>query len=298
MASAFKVMLTGEGGFTGRYLRRTLREQGLPTISMDADITDSVAVNAAIKAINPDYVIHLAAISSPAHPDPTELYNVNVVGTLNLLDALKKHGQKLQRVILASSASIYGNQSKSILDETMCPTPVNHYGCSKLAMEHMAMSYSDSFQIIITRPFNYIGPGQSENFLVPKIVSAYQHKKRVIELGNLGVSREFNDVRSVCSAYYSLLEIEMSSRPLIVNLCSGRAISLMSIIDIMNSVAGYEIEIMVNADYVRSNEIDILVGCSARLVEQIGDQFNYEIEDTLSWIFNEEVNNKHPAIRN
>jgi GDP-6-deoxy-D-talose 4-dehydrogenase len=285
VGTASKVLLTGAHGFTGVHLCQALRNQGMLATSMDVDLTDPVAVSAFIAETNPDYVIHMGAVSFVAHPIPSDFYNVNVVGTLNLLDALKQNGARCRKVILASSASVYGKQPKRILDESMSPRPVDHYGCSKFAMECMAMNYSDSFRIIIARPFNYTGPGQGEHFAIPKIVNAYQKKKRVIELGNLNILREFNDVRSVCSAYCRLLDLETIAGPLTVNLCSGKAISLMNVIELMNSIAGYELEVKANKEYMRPHEIKTLAGCPKRLTGLVGDCFTYTIEDTLRWMY-------------
>ena len=161
----------------------------------------------------------------------------------------------------------------------MCPQPANHYGISKLAMEHMAWMYRDKLPIIIARPFNYTGIGQSEQFLIPKIVSHFKRKEKVIELGNLHVAREFNDVEFVCEVYEKLLRSSFVSET--VNLCSGKAISLLEIIAYMNQISGYNIEVKVNPLFVRENEIKRLVGSTKKLKKAISTIKNIEIEETL-----------------
>jgi nucleoside-diphosphate-sugar epimerase len=278
-----KVLITGLDGFTGKYLKSDLELNGLNVIGLQADLTERESVINEIQQLAPDYVVHLAGISFAAHEDATSIYSVNVSGTINLLDGISSLKQPPKKVILASSATVYGNVNDSVLSESICPRPVSHYGCSKLAMEHMAQNYTDKFSIIITRPFNYTGIGHIEHFLIPKIVKAYKDKRSFIELGNLDVSREFNDVRDVCKVYTSLLLTNTPSET--VNLCSGKTISLMTIIELMNSIAGFTMEVKVNPSFVRPNEIKDLSGDTKRLEELVQPEFNYEISDTLNWMY-------------
>ena len=194
----------------------------------------------------PDYVVHLAAISFVAHGDIQEFYRVNLLGTINLLSALTEVEKPLRKILLASSANVYGNVDVDIIDESVCPQPANHYAISKLAMEHAARLWFDTLPIIITRPFNYTGIGQAEHFLLPKIVAHFKRGEKEIELGNLEVERDFSDVRSVVRIYRQLLESAINSE--IFNVCSGHGISLAKILQIMVALAGYEINVHVNPD--------------------------------------------------
>jgi nucleoside-diphosphate-sugar epimerase len=227
--------------------------------------------------------VHLAAISFAAESNADLIYKVNVQGSLNLLDALSSLENAPKKVILASSATVYGNLPYSVLSENHCPKPVNHYGCSKLSMEHLAQNYVTKFPILITRPFNYTGIGHAEHFLIPKIVKAYQNKQRTIELGNLHVSREFNDVRDIGEIYQALLLTEVDSP--VVNLCSGNTISLLEIIERMNEIAGYTMNVTVNPAFVRPNEIKELSGDTALLKQLIQPHFKHTIQDTLRWMY-------------
>lgn len=281
-----KVLITGAEGFTGRYLKSHLQLAGYSVFGLSSDLTDREAVFNEVFSISPDFVLHFAAISFAAESDVDLIYRVNVVGSLNLLDSLCKLKKPIRKVVLASSATVYGNVDASILSEAECPKPLNHYGCSKLAMEHMAQNYFNKLPIVITRPFNYTGVGQAEHFLIPKIVKAYQSGRKDIELGNLDVSREFNDVRDICAIYQSLLEDEVHSYT--VNLCSGKAISLLHILELMNHISGYEINVTVNPDFVRENEIKSLSGDVSKLKNSVHPSYNFQIEDTLRWMYTSE----------
>ena len=168
----------------------------------------------------PNYVVHLAAISFVGHGNADDFYRVNVVGTVNLLEALLKLEKKPTKVLIASSANVYGNCEISPISESQQPLPVNHYAMSKLAMELMARTYLSRLPIFFTRPFNYIGLGQAESFVIPKLISHFTKKAEVIELGNLNVEREFNDVRFVCDAYLRLLDVAKPGES--YNICSGK----------------------------------------------------------------------------
>lgn len=270
-----RLLITGITGFTGRYLSKHLTNLGYEVYGTTAstshtknyfkcDLRDPEEIKIVVNQIQPTYVIHLAAISFPAEKNTSLIYDVNVIGTCNLLDALTSLPDAPKKVILASSATVYGDQGgQEVLHEAMCPHPINHYGCSKFAMEQMASNYKTKLPIIITRPFNYTGAGQEGHFLIPKIVSHFKERKSHIELGNLHVEREFNDIRDVCEIYAKLLEGETRGES--VNLCTSRGVSLLSVIDMMNEIAGYEIEVSVNPAFVRPNEIKRLVGSSAKL---------------------------------
>jgi GDP-6-deoxy-D-talose 4-dehydrogenase len=262
-------LLTGAAGFTGRYMNAALRQRGYEVVGLESsgssscDLTNAEETLRAVHAAKPDVVVHLAAVSFVGHGNAEDFYRVNVFGTLNLLDALSQLDTPPRRVLIASSANVYGTPPIEVLDETACPQPVNHYGNSKLVMEHMVRTWFDRLPIVITRPFNYTGPGQADHFLIPKIVRHFRQRAPVIELGNLHVSRDFSDIEDVIAAYIALLDSDVRSE--IVNLCSGRGIALLDVIHTMNQLAGYEIEVRVNPEFVRANEVSRLVGSNAKL---------------------------------
>ena len=274
-----RVLITGINGFTGIYLERYLAKKGFDIYGIvidtpsnvkhfQCDITQKKELDAVIADVKPDYLIHTAGISFPGESNASLIYDVNIIGTENILRSLVDHEITPEKVILASSATVYGKQGREVLDESLCPNPVNHYGCSKLAMEHMSANYFDTLNIIITRPFNYTGVGQGKHFLIPKIVSHYQERAREIELGNLDVAREFNDIGYITEIYYRLLLSE--ARSTTVNLSSNHPVKLLDIIEMMNDIAGYEIKVEVNPLFVRENEIPSLSG-STRLLERLID---------------------------
>jgi nucleoside-diphosphate-sugar epimerase len=286
------VLMTGARGFTGAYVRAELEQAGCrvvgaviadPTVDeMKLDLTDSANCRAVVEAVRPDYVVHLAAISFVQHADAGEFYRVNTIGTTNLLQALLDAGIAPRRVLVASSANIYGNAG-GVLSESQVPQPVNHYAASKLAMEQMVATYADSLPIVVTRPFNYTGAGQEARFLVPKIVSHFVRGERVIELGNLDVERDFSDVRDVARIYRQLLAADTAGQT--VNVCSGYGYALRQIVSAMQEIAGYEIDVRVNQSFVRLSEVKTLIGSPLLLQSLIGEQTAIPLPQTLQWMF-------------
>ena len=288
------VLVTGSDGFTGRYLTPVLLDRGYRVVGLVAgergssdsiicDLTDEKSVKDVVAQVRPDYVVHLAGMSYVGENDPEGFYCVNLFGTLNLIEALSLMDIPPKKILIASSANVYGTPGVEMIDESICPAPLNHYANSKLAMEHMVCTWFERLPIIITRPFNYTGPGQNERFLVPKIVGHFRRQEREIKLGNLDVSRDFSDVHDVVKCYEALLLSDVRST--IVNICSGVATSLRDIIKMMNGIAGYEISVQVDSALVRTSEIPSLMGSNSRLKEIIGFSPQIPIYETLKNMF-------------
>lgn len=290
-----RALVTGCHGFTGHYVARELEAAGYQVIGLAhdgdppregvlrANLLDRDAMRRAVADARADVVVHLAAISFVAHGDVDEIYRVNVVGTRNLLAALADANHKPRSVVLASSANIYGNAAVEPITEDIPPAPANDYAVSKLAMETMTRLWRDQLPITLVRPFNYTGVGQSENFLIPKIVTHFQRGEEVIELGNTDVARDFSDVRDVARAYAAIVEKAPAGQT--VNICSGTAHSLGQVLTLMAGIAGYKIGVHVNPDFVRANEVKRLVGSNARLRGLTGHAATIPLEETLRWMY-------------
>ena len=290
-------LITGLHGFTGRYLADELRAQnydivGIGTVegehpgttSIECDLNDRSAVRDALKSVSPDVVVHLAGIAFPAHDDTHEIYRTNIVGTRNLLEALASHARPPRAVLLASSANIYGNALISPIAETATPAPANDYAVSKLAMEYMARLWMSRLPITFARPFNYTGVGQSDLFLLPKIVDHFRRRAPVIELGNLDVIRDFSDIRNVVRSYRALLDANQPGEAF--NICSGVGHSLQAVLSIMQELSGHEIKVVINPAFVRSNEVHQLIGSRAKLDAAIGSLAPIPLRETLQWMLN------------
>lgn len=290
-------IITGAAGFTARYITAILRDLGHQVIGMVqrgqsactncngsfvADLLDQNGLAAAFEEFQPDHVVHLAAIAQVNHADVAMMYATNIVGTRNLLDGLRSLTKTPQSILLASSANIYGNIG-GIIDEDMIPIPSNDYGVTKLAMESVASIYGDSLPLIISRPFNYTGVGQSEAFLIPKIIAAARRRQRQIMLGNLDVARDFSDVRCVADHYVRLL-LEPSAVGETVNVCSGKTTTLRDLIVLVEKLSDNRFEIIFDPKLSRTGEVKCLQGNADKLARLIGPLKSIPLDDTLDWM--------------
>lgn len=288
-------LITGVTGFTGRYMKDLLVREGYEvygtannvvnasTNIFSVDLRDDVGLNELTKRKKFDVVIHLAAMSHAANGEADAIYGTNIVGTRNLLNALYESGHQDCVILLVSSAHVYGNSLAEVLSEEEEPNPASDYAVSKLCMEYMANLWKGKLPIVTVRPFNYTGVGQSENFLIPKIVSHYRENRELIELGNIDISRDFSDVRAIVEDYYKLVKLAPIGE--VFNVCSGKAYSLREILNIMNNLSGYEIEVAVNQNYVRDDDVKFLRGSNLKFLEVVKSAKSISFTDTLEWMY-------------
>lgn len=275
-----RVLITGVSGFTGQHLTAALARRGWAVLGLgpqripglaaylDADLAETEKIGYWLAEVRPTHVVHLAALAHVVG-DPLSFYRVNVLGTESLLEALVRSGVALQKVLLASSANVYGNATTSPVTEDTPLRPMNHYARSKVAMESLVPAWLVRLPISIVRPFNYTGPGQSATFLFPKIVASHFRRDPVLRLGNLSVYRDLSDVSYVCEAYRLLLRDGKVGE--VVNICSGVGVSIADALAIMGEIAGYSPDVEVDPSLVRTGEVRELRGDPSRLYAWIGD---------------------------
>lgn len=289
-----RVLLTGSGGFTGRPLVARLREDGHEVIGLTkgpgaedeitGDLLDRDWVHRIVAETQPTVIIHLAAVSSTQHAH-SSAYSINVDGTANLLSAATGLRQRPQRVIIASSAAVYAppREDQPIAEDHPLE-PRGQYGASKQAMERVASAFADRLPIVVTRPFNYTGPGQDPaHFLVPKIVDHFARRAPRINLGNIDLYRDFSDVRRVVEVYARL--VSHPADHAVINVCSGRTVHLVGMIGFMSEISGHSIEIIRDPALVRPGEPQTIRGSVKRLQSVLGDLPNPDFEGTLRWMY-------------
>jgi nucleoside-diphosphate-sugar epimerase len=296
VARSERVLITGGSGFTGRPLAERLRQEGYDVVAVSheaddagalvVDLCDFDALTEALSGIRPRAVVHLAGIAATTYSDISRIYSTNVVGTANLFAALSLAKIDPRIVIVASSAQIYAaSNTDAPLTEDSLVAPKTHYGVSKRTTEDIAHLYSGRFPVVVTRAFNYTGPGQSSAFLVPKIVRHYAEGESEIRLGNLDLFRDFSDIRRVVAAFARL--VSRAIDPTTVNICSGRAIHLCDIPNIMAEISGHHLKIVTDTSLLRSDEPRVIVGSPARLESLVGPLPNPEFRETLTRMFEE-----------
>jgi nucleoside-diphosphate-sugar epimerase len=247
---------------------------------------DIKGLEAEVKSVRPSYCIHLAGIAFSQHSDIRELYNVNLIGTINLLSSICNNQLALKSVLIASSGMMYHHADGGLLSEGSAVLPHNHYSASKLAMEYAANIYRGSLPLIIARPFNYTGVNQSDSFLIPKIVNHFKAMKSPLKIGNKGFYREFNDVRDVARIYTDLiLRVKSHSTP--INVCSGVGICVSDVIGLCEKISGFKIQTEVDPRFVREGEPHKIIGDNTLLKTLIPVKTPFNIHETLSWMLAE-----------
>ncbi|MCU1284844.1 MAG: GDP-6-deoxy-D-mannose reductase [Acidobacteriales bacterium] len=290
---SLRVLIVGASGFVGQHMQDFLRsdfEVIAPHHSVDVRHRESLTEMVA--NARPDWVIHLAAVSSVPNSFeyPMETYEINFLGTLNLLAALRDN-RFAGKFLFVSSSQIYGLQGElePPFLEDRPPRPVNPYAVSKLAGEALCYQWSqtEDFQIIIARPFNHIGPGQNENFVIPNFARQITEIKRglrepVLNVGNIDVARDFTDVRDVVRAYRLLLEFGANGES--YNVCSGVQTSIRFLIQKLLEITSVSAEIKHGKDRYRIAEQTRMVGNAEKLCRATGWTPQITLEQSLNSI--------------
>jgi len=304
-----RVLVTGAGGFVGSHLLRELTERGHEVfagtfysgieinncVRVEFNITDSNQVEAILRDIKPEGIIHLAAQSMVkyAWENPIETIKVNTVGTLVLLETVKKYLQNT-KVICVGSSEEYGLSAimgEPLTEEHHC-LPQNPYATSKLAAGLIAiqMAKKDMLKVIHVRPFNHFGPGQQLGFVVSDFASQIARIEQgfsgnLVKVGDLSAQRDFTDVRDVVKAYALLLENEVELG--IYNICSGIPRSAKEILESLVEMAKVDICIEVDESRYRRSEVPLFIGSARKIEREVSwrpeREFKESLMETLEW---------------
>jgi len=316
-----RVLITGATGFVGRHLTERLLEQGHEVVGLSreaegspgarqvrCDIRDPHVLVRRLESIDPDAVVHLAAVSflPDVERDPGRAFEVNVNGTLALLTSVQR-AQPLARVVLLSSAEVYGRSSlaaESPLSEDLPVRPVTLYGASKAAAEHVAQALArEQLDLVVLRPFNLIGPGQRAEFVLPAFARQVARLERmealepdesadgerVLRHGNLEAVRDFLDVRDAARAIEEVLKLSRDQvRPgEVFNLCSGKGVSIAALLNELLDRARRKIRAENDPELLREVDLPELVGDPGRLRERTGFQAGTPFADTVEAVLEE-----------
>lgn len=276
------VLVTGARGFTGIQVCQMLRARGFEVHELIANIKNLNALTKEVQTVAPMYCIHLAGVAFTQHTNVRDLYEINLLGTINLLNACLGVGVK--SVLLASSGMLYDQTSEKTLTEESSISPKNHYCISKLAMEHAANLFRAELPLIIARPFNYTGRLQTDKFVIPKIVKHFKKGEGRLSVGNTHVLREFNDVRDIARIYIELI-LKVGSHASPINICTGKGIKIADVIDLCGDLTGIHIETVVDPNLVRKGEPLKITGDPSLLHSLISVDTSFSINETLEWMF-------------
>ncbi len=298
-----RCLITGMAGFVGRHLAETLRQGSHECAGFDhpgakrpdaecsgLDILDAGTLDDFISQVRPEKVFHLAAQSGVGRSwkDPETTFRINVIGTINLLESVKRHSPSA-RVLLVSSGEVYGSPRPDAgpLTEDDEPAPRNPYALSKLAAEQYADLYRrvHGLDLIRVRPLGHTGPGQPRGFAAPDFasqVAAIEKGKQepVMRTGNLDARREFMDVRDVVRAYSLVMEKGESGE--VYNLASGKLYSVREMLDLMLEIAGIDVRIEKDPGLFRPVDMEPLKLDASRLARVTGWKPEFDLRRTIS----------------
>lgn len=309
-----KILITGFSGFVSRHFLDYIYEENYTYEVLGVDINppkmdleeysdkldvrfkelnllDKEALNAVIMEFCPDYILHLASFSSVAYSwkYPAECFNNNTQIFLNLTESLRQNNLSGCRVLSVGSSEEYGNvtEDKLPLREDMQLQPVSPYAVARVSQELMSKVLVEGFgmNIILTRSFNHIGPFQDERFVIPSFirrildVTETGAKEGVIETGDTSIVRDFLDVRDVVRAYYLLLTEGTPGE--IYNICSGKGVSLESVIKEIADQVGVDVKTKINPDFVRPGDNKKIIGSYDKIKMELGWEPRISLKDTL-----------------
>ncbi|MGF6397581.1 GDP-4-dehydro-6-deoxy-D-mannose reductase [Pseudomonas frederiksbergensis] len=276
-----RLFVTGLSGFVGQHIQSRLKADASEWELLPAPSRYDLVQPESLEGLwpeMPDAVIHLAGQTfvPEAFRDPARTLNINLLGTLNLLQALKARGFA-GTFLYVSSGDVYGqvNEADLPITERQPPCPRNPYAVSKLSAEFLSLQWglSESWPVLVARPFNHIGTGQKDSFV---IASAARQISRIkqglqtpqLEVGDIDVTRDFLDVGDVVSAYFALLENGMSGQ--VYNICSGREQSIRSLIEQLGNLAQVDMQLIQDPVRLRRADQRRVCGSHAKLAQTTG----------------------------
>ncbi|MHB1048551.1 MAG: GDP-mannose 4,6-dehydratase [Bacteroidota bacterium] len=306
------VLITGIGGFAGSHLAdyviahtpstvfgilRDLEKddnihQHNGKISLShCDIGEFQPVFKVIKDIKPDIIFHVAgqAFVPSSFEYAAETFKTNVIGTINIFEAVKACDIN-PRIVVVTSGEVYGETFglPSLHTEQSIPQPVNPYAASKTSVDYIAQTYKkyEGLNIVIARPFNHTGPRQRPNFvcssLARQIVTAQKKSAaKILNVGNIKARRDFTDVRDIVRGYWMLSQIDNKTN-YIFNLCSGNIYSIEEIIHLYEQISGERFELNVEAKRLRGYDIQLLAGNHSAVTHSVGWKPEIPLKQTLT----------------
>ncbi len=296
-----KLLITGEAGFVGQHFVRmkdVLRIEfgwNLVVANQPYDLKDTADLASLVSDASPHGVIHLAGISfiPDSFKDPESTFVINTLGTLNLLQALKKQGFA-GRFLYISSGDVYGRlyQEDLPVKETQTLRPLNPYAVSKVAAEALCYQWSQAKafeKVVIARPFNHIGAGQRDDFVISSLAKQIVKIRKglqppIIRAGDIDVTRDFLDVADVIRAYLFLLDYGVNGE--IYNVCGGKERTIRETITTLLIEAGIDANILPESECFRPTEQRRSVGDNQKLIEATSWQPSIPFVTTLNNVLN------------
>lgn len=237
-----------------------------------------------------DVVFHLAAlIAIPySYVAPDSYVDVNVKGTLNIVQAAKENG--VGKVIHTSTSEVYGTARYVPIDEKHPLQPQSPYSASKIGADAMAMSFHNAFElpVVVARPFNTYGPRQSARAVIPTIIAQIASGKKVIKLGDLSPTRDFNHVADTCRGFIALAECDEAVGKT-VNIGSNYEISVGDTLNLIKKIMKSDVEFVEDEQRIRPSGSEVFrLWCDNSLIHSLTGfrpelSIEQGLENTVKW---------------
>jgi GDP-4-dehydro-6-deoxy-D-mannose reductase len=286
-----KILLVGGSGFVGTHLRLALEAKFcVITTGRDVDVRRLDQLRSIISKMQPDLLVHLAAVTTlrESFTNPQDTYDINFMGTLNVLMALRETNFA-GRMLFVSSSEVYGLLAESDLpvNEARLPKPLSPYAVAKIAAEALCYQWSqtEKFEVVIARPFNHIGPGQSERFAISDFGKQIAAIKLglvapVMHVGDIDTTRDFTDVRDIVAAYHLMLQHGGNGET--YNVCSDKERTVRSLIERMCQLAGVAVELRTDPARSRPSQQRRVKGCNQKLFDATGWMPMHTMDQSLT----------------
>ena len=300
-----RAYLTGGDGFVGVFMQELLRANNDEITAPFIDLADKHTLRQSFVDARPDVIYHLAGQASVdlSWGDSSETFAVNAVGTLHVVEAAASL-QHQPRVIVVSSGEVYGSvaANECPVAEDRMPAPLNPYGASKVAAEVVALQTwrGRGLPVIVTRPFNHVGPGQSPGFLVSavakRVAEAERDQTDEITVGNLAAVRDFSNVRDIVRAYRALAVSGVPGRT--YNVGSGVGTPVRQVVEYLLSLAKRPMRMCIDPSLARPSDTPVLVADVTLIKRDTAWEPSFGLDDavteTLEW-WRERVTAQEPA---
>ena len=279
-----KALITGAYGFVGQHLKKHLEDEGWEVKSSKVDIRSYEDLRNQLDRYRPTHIFHLAAQAyvPESFVNPTRTFEVNTIGSLNLLEAVRQLGIKT-KVLLAGTSEEYGDGEPS---ETAMLEPKSPYAISKMAMDYLGQLYARSYglHIVVTRAFNHAGPGRGEMYaesaFAKQIVEIEKGTRQVVEHGNLESIRNYTDVRDIVKAYKLAIDLP----PDVYNICSNQNVTMQEVLDILVKNSTAKIQTKVNPALYRPSDFSFKKPSCEKFKKLTGWEPEYTLDLTLQAI--------------
>ena len=276
------------GTFRHSTKNRNIADNFTKSSLLECDVNDVYSVEKVLSEVRPDVIFHFASYVSvyDSFKNPLPAFQTNMIGTANLLEAVKKIVPNA-KILIPGSAEEYGkvSEDKMPIKRDYPLNPINPYGISKKVQEEIGLYYFQTYglNIYFTRTFHYTGPGQPLGFvcsdLAKQVADAENGKIKSIKVGNLKAKRDFTDIRDIVAAYWKVINKGQVGE--VYNVCSGKSVSIKEILNKLIKLSKKDLSVEVDTNKLRPSDVPDFIGDNTKL-KNVGWRPKYSISDSLN----------------